>query len=71
VFEKNGKNYVFLQIGDRFDRRDVKVVNRTESRAVISGLNEAEVIALVDPDIATRKTKSSSGPLPAAAGPAK
>jgi multidrug efflux pump subunit AcrA (membrane-fusion protein) len=71
VFEKNGKNYVFLQIGDRFDRRDVKVVNRTESRAVISGLNEADVIALVDPDIATRKTKSSSGPLPAAAGPAK
>ncbi len=71
VFEKNGKNHVFLQSGDRFDRRDVKVVNRTESRAVISGLNEADVIALVDPDIATRKAKSSSGPLPAAAGPAK
>jgi multidrug resistance efflux pump len=71
VFEKNGKNYVFLQLGDRFDRRDVKVVNRTESRAVISGLNEGEVIALVDPDVATRKSKSSSGPLPAASGPAK
>ncbi len=71
VFEKNGKNYVFLQIGDRFDRRDVKVVNRTESRAVLSGLNEGDVIALVDPDVATQRTKTSSGPLPASSGPAK
>ncbi len=71
VFEKNGKNYVFLQVGDRFDRRDVKVVNRTESRAVISGLNEGDVIALVDPDLARQKSKSSSGPLPASSGPAK
>ena len=71
MFEKNGKNYVFLQIGERFDRRDVKVVNRTESRAVISGLNEGDVIALVDPDVATQKTKSAGGPLPAASGPAK
>jgi HlyD family secretion protein len=56
VFEKNGKNYVFLQVGaDRFDRRDVKVENRTESRAAVSGLNEGDVIALVDPDVATRK----------------
>jgi multidrug efflux pump subunit AcrA (membrane-fusion protein) len=71
VFEKNGKNYVFLQIGDRFDRRDVKVVNRTESRAVITGLNEGDVIALIDPDIAAQRGKASSGPMPAASGPAK
>src|SRR5688572_24107534 len=72
VFEKNGKNYVFLQAGDdRFDRRDVKVENRTESRAVISGLNEGDVIALVDPDVATRRGKASSGPLPGASGAAK
>jgi len=71
VFEKNGKNYVFLQIKDRFDRRDVKVVNRTESRAVISGLSEGDVIALVDPDLATQRSSRPSGPLPAASGPAK
>jgi len=68
VFEKNGKNYVFLQIGDRFDRRDVKVENRTESRAVISGLNEGDVIALIDPDAAAQRSKSSSGPLQGATG---
>jgi multidrug efflux pump subunit AcrA (membrane-fusion protein) len=66
VFEKNGKNYVFLQVGERFDRRDVKVVNRTESRAVLSGLNEGDVIALIDPDVATRRSKASSGPVPGA-----
>jgi len=70
VFEKNGKNYVFLQIGDRFDRRDVKVVNRTEGRAVVTGINEGDAIALVDPDAATQRSKSSSGPLPSTA-PAK
>jgi HlyD family secretion protein len=69
VFEKNGKNYVFVQIGERFDRRDVKVVNRTESRAVISGLNEGDVIALIDPDIAMQRAKSSNGPLQGTAAP--
>jgi multidrug efflux pump subunit AcrA (membrane-fusion protein) len=64
VFEKAGKNYVFLQTGgDRFERRDVKVLNATESRAVISGLHESDGIALVDPDVALSRTKSSSGPL--------
>ena len=62
VFDKNGKNYVFMQIGDRFDRRDVKVVNRTESRAVITGLNEGDVIALIDPDVAAQRGRTASGP---------
>jgi len=62
VFEKNGKNFVYLQIGDRFDRRDVKVVNRTEGRAAIDGLHEGDVIALVDPDVASQRTKTASGP---------
>jgi multidrug efflux pump subunit AcrA (membrane-fusion protein) len=62
VFEKAGKNYVFLQNGDRFERHDVKVVTATESRAVVDGLHDGDVIALVDPDVATSRSKSSSGP---------
>ena len=61
VFEKAGRNYVFLETGDRFERRDVKVLNATESRAVISGVHEGDVIALVDPDAALSRTKASSG----------
>lgn len=63
VFEKNGKNYVFVQTGgDRFERRDIKVENRTESRAAVSGVTEGDVIALVDPDVALRRSTTSSGP---------
>ena len=71
IFEKAGKNYVFVQVGDRFERRDVKVTNVTESRAIVTGLNEGDVIALVDPDVASRRSKSSGGPLSGASGPAK
>jgi HlyD family secretion protein len=69
VFEKAGKNYVFLQTGSgRFERQDVKVVTATESRAVITGLHDGDAIALVDPDVATSRSKSSSSPLAGAGG---
>ena len=39
-----------------------------KGRAVITGLNEGDVIALIDPDVAAQRSKSSSGPLPGATG---
>ena len=39
--------------------------------AAITGLNESDVIALIDPDIAAQRSKSSSGPMPAGSAPAK
>jgi hypothetical protein len=72
VFEKNGKTFVYLRVGDRFERRDVKVTNSTESRAAVAGINEGDVIALINPDVAAQRTRSSSsGPLPTASGPGK
>jgi HlyD family secretion protein len=72
VFDKNGKSFVYLQTGDRFQQRDVKVTNWTESRAVIAGVSEGDAIALIDPEIARRRTKAaSSGPLPSAGGTPK
>jgi hypothetical protein len=73
VFEKNGKTFVYLKVGDRFEQRDVKVTNSTESRAVVNGVDEGDVIALVDPDVARRRAKSgSSNPaLPAGGAPPK
>jgi len=68
IFEKNGRNFVYLQVGDRFEQRDIKVENATESRAIVSGLNEGDVIALVDPDLALRRAKTSSGPVSGVAG---
>ena len=66
VFEKNGKNHVFVRTGDRFEEREVKVVQRTESRIAVEGLSEGIEIALVDPNASARPAASapSSSPLP-------
>ena len=72
LFDKGGKNFVYLQVGDRFEPRDIKVTNSTESRAAVSGLNDGDVIALIDPYLASQRGKSSTaGPLPTASGPPK
>jgi multidrug efflux pump subunit AcrA (membrane-fusion protein) len=70
VFDKNGKNYVFVKTGEHFEPRDIKVEQRTESRVVISGLPEGTEIALVDPTARTTTTGPSSAPaMPASGGP--
>ena len=71
VFEKNGKTFVYLKVGDRFERRDVKVTDSTESRAVVTGVNEGDVIALIDPEIAAQAVEVLVGVvrLPAAGSP--
>jgi HlyD family secretion protein len=66
VFEKNGKNHIFVKVGDRFEARDVKVVQRTESRIALEGVDEGVEIALIDPNATARPTAAaSSSPLPA------
>jgi multidrug efflux pump subunit AcrA (membrane-fusion protein) len=60
VFEKAGKTVVFVRTGDRYERREVKVTNSTESRVVLSGVNEGDVIALVDPEIAAKRSRGST-----------
>ena len=69
IFQKNGKTHVFVRTGDRFEQREVKVVQRTESRAALDGLPEGTEVALVDPN-AARPTGAASagGPLPAVGG---
>ena len=67
VLEKNGKTHVYVKVGDRFEQREVKVENFTESRAVIAGLSEGTEVALTDPTVA-RPTSNSSSPTLTAAG---
>lgn len=65
VFEKNGKTHVFVKVGDRFEPRDVKVEQRTESRVSLEGLAEGTEVALVDPTTSARtRSTPSSAPLP-------
>jgi len=72
VFDKNGKNHVFVKVGDRFEQREVKVIQRTESRVAVSGLAAGTEVALVDPSSTARSSSASSAsPMPAAGGPAR
>jgi HlyD family secretion protein len=70
VFDKAGKNYVFVKVGEHFEQRDVKVEQRTESRVVVSGLAEGTEIALVDPTARSSTAGSPTAPtVPASGGP--
>jgi len=70
VFDKAGKNYVFVKVGEHFEQRDVKVEQRTESRVVVSGLAEGTEIALLDPTARTSTAGSPTAPtVPASGGP--
>jgi multidrug resistance efflux pump len=65
VFQKNGKTHVFAKNGDRFEQRDVKVVQRTESRVAVEGLPEGTEVALVDPTVMqASKPSGAASPLP-------
>lgn len=70
VFDKNGKSHIFVQAGDRFEQREVKVEQRTESRVVISGVSEGTEIALIDPTARAGSTPPPAAPpVPASGGP--
>jgi multidrug efflux pump subunit AcrA (membrane-fusion protein) len=60
IFQKNAKTYVYVKTADGFEQREIKVVQRTESRAAIEGLAEGTQVALIDPDAA--RTSSSGSP---------
>lgn len=69
VFEKNGRNHVFVRVGGRFEPRDVTIAHKTESRIAVEGLQEGDEVALVDPTAAAATPAAASSPLPAPGGP--
>lgn len=65
VFEKAGKTHVFVRTDNRFEQREVKIVQRTEGRIVLEGLAEGTEIALVDPTAARpASVPAASSPMP-------
>jgi HlyD family secretion protein len=49
IFEQNGNSVVYAKDGNGFRVRPVKILYRTETRAVITGLPRATLVALVNP----------------------
>jgi multidrug efflux pump subunit AcrA (membrane-fusion protein) len=50
LFESDGRTFVYVQSGKSFTARDVKLVRRGESQAVLEGVKEGELVALASPD---------------------
>src|SRR5687768_17657524 len=71
VFARAGKNHVFVRSGDRFEEREVKVTQRTESRVVIEGLTEGLEVALIDPTARPAGAAQPSAPPLPGAGPSR
>lgn len=63
VFERDGAPTVFLQRDGRFVPTKVKITARTQSRAVIDGLDDGAVVALRDPTV--RDDEPAKAALPA------
>jgi multidrug efflux pump subunit AcrA (membrane-fusion protein) len=49
LFQSGGRSFVYVQSADSFVTKDVQLVRRSESQAVIAGINEGEAIALSNP----------------------
>ena len=70
LFESDGRTFVYAHSGPAFTQKDVKLVRRSETRVVISGLGEGELVALANPvEIGKKPARpGGSGELP---GPLK
>jgi HlyD family secretion protein len=50
LFESDGRAFVYADKNGSFIPHDVKLVQRSESQAVITGINEGDLIAMSNPD---------------------
>ena len=50
LFESDGRTFVYARNPNGFMPHDVKLVQRSESQAVITGINEGDLIAMSNPD---------------------
>jgi multidrug resistance efflux pump len=62
VFEREGRWFVYRQSAEGYVAHPVSIVRRTESQAVVTGIEEGTTIALAEPGKRTR-SGASAGPL--------
>ncbi|HTP35558.1 MAG TPA: efflux RND transporter periplasmic adaptor subunit [Candidatus Acidoferrales bacterium] len=58
LFESDGRTFVYSRGQTGFAPHDVSLVQRSESQAVVTGINEGELVALSTPDQQTRSAGS-------------
>jgi hypothetical protein len=60
LFEGDGRSFLYVRSTEGFVSRGVQLVRRSESQAVIAGINEGELVALSNPD--QQNKPANSGP---------
>jgi hypothetical protein len=63
LIDTNGKTSVFLRSGASFTPHDVKLIQKNETRAVVTGLRQGQSVALSNPLDAAKGSTSNSNPL--------
>src|SRR5256712_9069181 len=59
LFEIDGRSFVYARKAEGFTPHDVTLVRRSESQAIISGINEDQIVALSNPDQQGRSGNSA------------
>jgi hypothetical protein len=67
VFEKDGKQIVYVKQGNRFHERPIQLAKRSESTMVLAGgVKEGEIVALADPNAKPGDSKGGEKKSPGA-----
>jgi cobalt-zinc-cadmium efflux system membrane fusion protein len=65
LYESDGKAFVYMRTAKGFMPHDVTLLNRSESQAVVKGLNEGDVVAMSNPDQQTKPAGQQNGAMQA------
>jgi hypothetical protein len=66
VFDSEGRKFVYVKTGDSFRQKDVAMVRRSESKVVIEGIAEGQMVALANPDeLRTKQPAQKNGAMQA------
>ena len=63
LFEADGRTFVYARAGKSFVSKDVKLIRRNETRAIISGLAEGQEVALANPAEVEKKGPANTSAL--------
>jgi biotin carboxyl carrier protein len=65
LYESDGKTFVYMRSPKGFMPHDVTLMNRSESQAVVKGLNEGDVVAMSNPDQQAKPAGPQNGAMQA------
>jgi multidrug resistance efflux pump len=68
LFDRDGKQIVYVKHGNNFDPAEVKVKFRTENRVALENLPEGTEVALVNPEEARKNQEKTSASSPMGVG---